>query len=132
MSNDNANNLSNDQLLSNNIASQSNVPVQPSNNYMVDELAKYLSNNPTIKTLTSNLDQDVIITNKDKLRLAYDKCLLNRDSRKSWHTPASIFLTILLVLLTSEFKDIFFISAHDRNTKLNLANAYQIKNEAID
>ena len=24
------------------------------------------------------------------------------------------------------------ISAHDRNTKLNLANAYQIKNEAID
>ncbi len=23
-------------------------------------------------------------------------------------------------------------SAHDRNTKLNLANAYQIKNEAID
>ena len=27
---------------------------------------------------------------------------------------------------------VFTFSAHDRNTKLNLANAYQIKNEAID
>lgn len=36
----------------------------------------------------------------------------------------------IIETLFSDFVNYF--SAHDRNTKLNLANAYQIKNEAID
>lgn len=32
----------------------------------------------------------------------------------------------------NQFFNFKSFSAHDRNTKLNLANAYQIKNEAID
>ena len=35
-------------------------------------------------------------------------------------------------LLLSSNPNMLEFSAHDRNTKLNLANAYQIKNEAID
>lgn len=38
----------------------------------------------------------------------------------------------LINFAEAAFENINKFSAHDRNTKLNLANAYQIKNEAID
>lgn len=45
----------------------------------------------------------------------------------------AIALTDFFVFLScAEQYIIKNVSAHDRNTKLNLANAYQIKNEAID
>jgi hypothetical protein len=97
LSDNNINNPSDNQLVSSNVTSKE------------DEILKIFENLAHINTFTGNLSQDVIYTNKDKLRLAYDKCLLNRDSRKHWHTPASLFLTVLLVLLTSEFKDVYFL-----------------------
>ena len=58
-----------------------------------------------------NLEQVIIVTTEDKLRL----CLLNAvdrlDVKRKWWTPLSVFATLILALTTTEFQDRFAISA---------------------
>jgi len=53
----------------------------------------------------SNVKSDLIEITHDKLENILLKHLKNLDLRKSWITPASIFLTVLIARLTSTFND---------------------------
>jgi len=56
-------------------------------------------------TVHVNFGQEFIVTTEDKLRL----CMLNHANRlgdrNSWIGPTSLFVTIVLVLLTADFRD---------------------------
>gem|GEM_PF-2004268 len=56
-----------------------------------------------------NFGQDFIVTTEDKIRL----CMLNHASRlanrSAWIGPVSLFVTIILVLITTDFHDTFGI-----------------------
>ena len=58
----------------------------------------------------SNVKSDLIEITHDKLENILLKHLKNLDIRNSWITPASIFLTVLIVRLTATFNDSFGIS----------------------
>lgn len=53
----------------------------------------------------SNIKSDLIEITHDKLENILLKHLKNIDIRKSWITPASIFLTVLITRLTATFND---------------------------
>jgi hypothetical protein len=53
----------------------------------------------------SNVKSDLIEITHDKLENILLKHLKNLDIRKSWITPASIFLTVLIARSTSTFND---------------------------
>lgn len=56
----------------------------------------------------TNLGQEFIVTTEDKIRIKLD-CHLNKIAlKKDWITPVGIFLTVLLTLLTTEFKKFYF------------------------
>lgn len=56
-------------------------------------------------TVHKSLDQEVVVTTVDKVRL----CLLENQeclkTRREWVTPLSLFLTLLASLFATEFKD---------------------------
>ncbi len=58
----------------------------------------------------SNVKSDLIEITHDKLENILLKHLKNLDIRKSWITPLSIFLTVLIARLTTTFNDAFGIS----------------------
>jgi len=63
--------------------------------------------NKFIDKRLSNIKSDLIEITHDKLENILLKNLKNLDIRKSWVTPASIFLTVLIARLTSTFNDFF-------------------------
>lgn len=63
------------------------------------------------RNIFQNTSQDYIVTTKDKLELVLlktKKCLASKDS---WQTPLGLFISCLLTLLTTNFKD-FFLPAN--------------------
>lgn len=56
-------------------------------------------------TVHLNVKQNVIITTEDKVRLCMSDHAERLARRWSWMTPLSLVVTIILVLLTSEFHD---------------------------
>ena len=63
-----------------------------------------------IEGLPKVLTQHLVVTYEDRLKIVYNECLVDRTRKGSWITPFSLFLTILVVLLTSTFKTIFGVS----------------------
>ena len=69
----------------------------------------------------------------DKVTFTRFSMSLTKKDAKAHYLQVVSGSHIKLVIFTSLNSDtVENFSAHDRNTKLNLANAYQIKNEAID
>ncbi|WP_271855448.1 hypothetical protein [Patiriisocius marinus] len=58
----------------------------------------------------SNVKSDLIEITHDKLENILLKYLTNLDKLKSWITPLSIFLTVLITRLTATFNDTFGVS----------------------
>ncbi len=52
-----------------------------------------------------NLGQDFIITTEDKVRLCMTNHTQRMTTRTGWIGPVSLFVTIVLVLLTADFHD---------------------------
>ncbi len=71
------------------------------------KLSKKLIDNTKIH---ENIDQEIIITTKDKLELCLNDYTNKIKNNNDWLTPFSIFLAIAITLLTASFKT-FFISA---------------------
>jgi len=55
-------------------------------------------------TLTKLLSQDLIVVSSDRLRLVYLQYIKEASNRQAWLAPAGIFISLLLSLLTSNFK----------------------------
>ena len=59
-----------------------------------------------------NLDQNLIRITEDKLENILLKSLKNIENKKAWVTPSGVFLTLILIPITTErFKDALSISA---------------------
>lgn len=53
-----------------------------------------------------NLAQDVVVITEDKLRLCLTSHLGRLLAKHAWVTPVSLFVTIIVVFVTSSFKDV--------------------------
>ena len=58
-----------------------------------------------------NLEPVFIITTEDKLKLCLYKAIDRLDAKRKWWTPSALFVTLVLALTTTEFKEQFSISA---------------------
>lgn len=72
-----------------------------------DAINKELIKNLKVHTST-NLDQEVIITTEDKVRISLMKYLNKMGKKDSWVAPGGILLTIVITLLTTNFKTFYF------------------------
>ena len=63
------------------------------------------------KKIYRNLEQVVIVTTEDKLRLCLHKAIGNLGTKREWWTPVALLVTLVLTLTTAEFKDRFAIPA---------------------
>lgn len=61
-----------------------------------------IHNNSTIYT---NINQDIIVTTEDKIKLVLIKTKETLKSQRDWLTPLSLFLSFITTLSTSEFKE---------------------------
>lgn len=59
-----------------------------------------------------NLEQDIIITTGDKVRLILEEFKDNVKAEIDWATPVGIFITILATLVTTDFKKFINIEAY--------------------
>jgi len=58
-----------------------------------------------------NVSQEYITTTGDKIRLCMHSHIEHLGRRRAWTTPLGIFLTILVTLVTTTFKDAILLSA---------------------
>lgn len=65
----------------------------------------------TVKQVHRNLDQDVIEITEDKLRIILNDNQKKLVEKSGFHAPLAIVITILLVLVTADFKATFGLSA---------------------
>lgn len=56
-----------------------------------------------------NLGQDYILTTEDKVRLCMTNHANGLATRSAWVGPVSLFVAILLVLITADFKDALYV-----------------------
>jgi len=56
-----------------------------------------------------NLNQELIVTTEDKLRLCLNEHLGLMEQRREWYTPAGIFVALIATLSTASFHD-FIVS----------------------
>lgn len=64
-----------------------------------------------VANIHDNTAQELIEITSDKLQLILSEHLQTVDARKSWHTPLSLFIGIILVFCTAEFKNAFGLHA---------------------
>lgn len=58
-----------------------------------------------------NFSQEIIVTTSDKLTILLGEHVKYIESRNYWQTPLAIFITIVLVLTTTNFKESFGLSS---------------------
>jgi hypothetical protein len=74
---------------------------------LMDAAARYMQ---TDSNIYSNLQQEIIITTEDKVRICLMQHLERMAEKKAWLVPLGIFLTILVVFPTTTFHG-FLVSA---------------------
>lgn len=72
-----------------------------------DNISNGLIKNIKVHT---NLAQDVVVTTEDKIRICLINYLSKMEKKSTWVAPASILLTIVITLLTSQFNN-FYLNA---------------------
>lgn len=69
----------------------------------IDSISPQLVN---VSEVHLNVDQEVIITTEDKIRICLSDYMKKMEKKRSWITPLAIFITIIIAFSTSTFKDI--------------------------
>ncbi len=80
------------------IPKNSSFAIRPSD----EELQKKIANNLTFH---DNLGERILTISESKLKLCLKDNMDNMENRKSWLTPAGLFLTVVITLLTCNFKN---------------------------
>ena len=55
-----------------------------------------------------NVEPEYILITEDKLYIHLNKTVRNLERRRSWTTPLGIFISLLLAVLTANFKNAIF------------------------
>jgi hypothetical protein len=70
----------------------------------------------------NNVDQNIITITEDKTELILRDKLKELEAKKSWETPFGMFLSLIVIPLTTEnFKDFLFIQAKYAEVIIHLA-----------
>lgn len=83
-------------------------------------------NRVEVHEVHSNLTAEVIEITSEKLELILRAHLSCLDRESSWHAPLGILITIILVLLTTDFKATFGLSADTWNAVFIISGALTI------
>jgi len=59
----------------------------------------------SVERVTLNVSQRVIVTTEDKLRLCLHNHMSEIDKKRDWIAPFSVLLTLLLALVSTDFRD---------------------------
>lgn len=63
-------------------------------------------------THTENTSLNYITTTSDKLNIFANKFSDGVNARVAWITPLSLFITLVVTLITAEFKKVWLVEAH--------------------
>jgi hypothetical protein len=66
--------------------------------------------NVAITKIYNNTSQEIINTTSDRLRINLTNHLSRLEINKAWQTPFGLFVTIILVFCTADFKAAFGLS----------------------
>lgn len=58
-----------------------------------------------VKNVYTNVSQEIVKITVDKLRIVLTEHLKCLEEKKAWMTPLGIFITLMLVFTTADFKD---------------------------
>lgn len=59
----------------------------------------------SVESVTFNLSQAVVVTTEDKLKLCLQRHLSEVEKSRDWVAPFSLLISLILALITTEFKD---------------------------
>lgn len=65
----------------------------------------------SVERVSLNLSQSVIVTTEDKLRLRLHAYISLTEKTKEWIAPCSLLISLLLALISADFKDFLLPSA---------------------
>jgi Flp pilus assembly protein TadB len=80
---------------------------KPQKKIITASIANQLVN---VKKVNMNVDQELIMITEDKAELCLRDYLDNVEKRGSWATPLAIFLTVVVTMVTTSFKQ-FIVDA---------------------
>ena len=72
---------------------------------------RYLTTHAPVKTIHTNLDQEIIQVTEDKLKLVLRDHVADLEQRKEWIAPLGVVLTLITVFATTTFKDALFLTS---------------------
>jgi hypothetical protein len=67
--------------------------------------------NVPIRRVSFNVDQSLIVTTEDKVRLCLGECLQAMGRRREWVTWSALLLTLVLTQVTASFRDALGLSS---------------------
>ena len=68
-----------------------------------------------------HLDQEIVITTVDKLKLTLSDYQKTLNARQGWATPATLLLSLVTTLISADFKDSYGISSDTWQALVDLA-----------
>jgi hypothetical protein len=66
-----------------------------------------IQNLVSVNRVALNVSQNVVVTTEDKLKLNLQNHLSEVEGRKDWVAPLSVFIALVLALVTADFKDLY-------------------------
>ncbi len=82
-----------------------NEDINPSKDSRID-INSLIRQSIVVKKVHDNLSQEVILTTEDKVNLCLLKYLKQMEKKRGWMAPAGVLITIIITLVTSDFKDV--------------------------
>lgn len=65
----------------------------------------------SVERVSFNINQSVIVTTEDKIRLTLDSYLKNTKKKSEWVAPLSLLIAIITTLVTTTFNDFLLSDA---------------------
>lgn len=67
--------------------------------------------NESSSQIHTNISQNIVLTTEDKLEICLRKHQDTLKAKSDWKTPLGIFITLVTVLITAEFKTVFGLNS---------------------
>lgn len=72
---------------------------------------RYIPSKAPIKTVHTNIDQELIVTTEDKVRLCLNTHLHRAERRREWIAPLGLLISVIGMFVSADFKNAAGLSA---------------------